>query len=723
MPLLNLVGSMPATSQSSDLPAFGGSHFQIIPDESTDYVWPDLTRDGYSPDGPNALVLITAPGAMGKSAAARAIASRTGMPYVDLAKVRVGSGSLTGELSKSVGPDAYSGFIKDLRSGRAALVLDSIDEAQLTCGRENYLAFLEDLAWLLEGAEPHHQIVMLGRRDATDTTLIALEELGITPSVHQVAPLSHAQACELITLTLDHKTSRVGGPFIAHRQHPQPFGAYRDALFSDLASALEPTIDTSEPAYWDQVSGFLGYPPVVAALAERLATDDNPRAALEELKATPRSGRPQLRGVLLRTVLERVMERESGKVRDRVGEALALRPADPVRNALYTHDEQANRLLLLDGTRGLQVEHPAVLDEEDKGTYERLISSFVLDHPFVDKGRFANVVFSDYIRAWAISSTLGQVYTQSRAAFFSTLPKAGPFFTHFLHAMSTDAVTGFAAIPEDVVDDAIHSYMMGAESGACVYYQENELAVLGFHEEREILEDGLPALRFTISELSGVLVLTSPISRLVCVTDYGVLLRGVAGNIDIGPGVSVVAGSLEVDAITFNSIGSKTDSAERWNLISASEAEHSADLVVNVRPPSRLAVSWDNPWHQWSSYTTDFAPDRRLPRRVSSQVLLCMRRVLTSFKSSVRDDPSVSADKMDRVIVGSNEVFVATFEALVGLAIVSREGNLYRVHLDRLAEFEVSWATLRGDDPVEALKGLLKAVADRPELERFKQKQ
>jgi hypothetical protein len=85
------------------------------------YVWPDVVMDSNSLQG--RVVLVTAPGAMGKSAAARAIASRLNAPLVDLSRLRVGSNSLTGLLTQVLGWGQAPVFIQALQRGTATIVL------------------------------------------------------------------------------------------------------------------------------------------------------------------------------------------------------------------------------------------------------------------------------------------------------------------------------------------------------------------------------------------------------------------------------------------------------------------------------------------------------------------------------------------------------------------------------------------------------------------------
>lgn len=713
MPLQTLIDSMPRrNAHDAPLAVSDGDTVQMLSAPPSDYVWPDLSRLPESGPSPSPIVLVTAPGAMGKSAAAKTIAASVGMPYLDLARVRVGSGTVTGELGKALGYKVMGEFVEDLRKGRTALVLDSNDEAQLAVGRDSYLAFLNDLAWLLADAVAANQVLLFGRRDATETTQLALMELGVQAPCFQVEPLSHDQASDLISCTLDSRQGPNGERYTVHRQHSAPFAELRDAVLKDLAGALDPSVDLSRD-FWTPVADFLGYPPVVLALAERLAVD-NPSAHLDSLEKV-KSDQPVLRGALLRRVLEQIMARESDKVRDRLGEALAIRNDDPERVVLYGRDEQAARLLDLTGTVGVHLDRPASLDDADRARYEELIQNFVLDHPFLVGGRFANVVFSDYVRAWAVSSTLTELYASSRAEFLATLPAAGPFFSHFLHALS--ATDRIGRVPEDLVNDAIHSFALGLDAGGAVYVHQ-EKAILSLWDESLPGNKAAEAsLNFTVLELSGVLTLSSPIARVVAVTEHAIILQGVDGNLDIGPEVAIIADTVEINAHQLSAF-------TRWNSMSARSVTHPADLKVTAVPASSLTISWDDPWHQWKPFVADLKTHgRELPQGVGPQIALCLRRVLTSFRSSVRDDPSIYTDKMDHVIVGTNPVFVATFEALQGLDLVARDAGLYRLNLEALGRYGVSWATLNGNDPLTALQSLYTAVIDRPEIDRLRDQQ
>jgi hypothetical protein len=112
MPSANLIGGWSFADQ-------GLSTFKEAP--------LDLSRELNTNADPfkSAIVLVSAPGAVGKSTLARQIAFETGAVYVDLAKAEpVGSNTLAGGLVKS---GLYDGW----QAGIVGILIDGLDEARL----------------------------------------------------------------------------------------------------------------------------------------------------------------------------------------------------------------------------------------------------------------------------------------------------------------------------------------------------------------------------------------------------------------------------------------------------------------------------------------------------------------------------------------------------------------------------------------------------------------
>ena len=86
-------------------------------------------------------VLLSAPGAAGKSSLAKYIAHRFNALYWNLAKVKVGTNSFAGSILNAVGAPKYSEFIADMNTGNVLLVIDAFDEAEIHFWAENVKQF------------------------------------------------------------------------------------------------------------------------------------------------------------------------------------------------------------------------------------------------------------------------------------------------------------------------------------------------------------------------------------------------------------------------------------------------------------------------------------------------------------------------------------------------------------------------------------------------------
>lgn len=91
-------------------------------------------------------VLLSAPGAAGKSSLAKYIAHRFNALYWNLAKVKVGTNSFAGSILNAVGAPKYSEFIADMNMGNVLLVIDAFDEAEIISGRKMLNSFIADIS-------------------------------------------------------------------------------------------------------------------------------------------------------------------------------------------------------------------------------------------------------------------------------------------------------------------------------------------------------------------------------------------------------------------------------------------------------------------------------------------------------------------------------------------------------------------------------------------------
>ena len=289
------------------------------------------------------IILVSAAGAVGKSTLARQIASATGAIYLDLAKADpVGGNTLSGGLLKS-------GMLADWQADAGAVLIDGLDEARLRVTQDGFKAFMEDVAYLASNR-------------ATPTVLF-----GRTGSV-QEAWLLLADKVTVTVLEIGYYTPELASRFaLAHLERRKPDYPFMNAAVRAINLLLE--------GLRRDVGGdgdrFAGYAPVLKAVAERVAEDNNPGALIAKIEHGEQP-------VTLGTIITAILEREQTKL-----EPLAFEDQG-LRRTLYTPDEQLGRLVARVHRRPTPALPP--ISANDTRIYANALETWVPDHAFLDGG-------------------------------------------------------------------------------------------------------------------------------------------------------------------------------------------------------------------------------------------------------------------------------------------------------------------------------------------------
>ncbi|MEF9605758.1 hypothetical protein O4J55_26885, partial [Paracoccus sp. PXZ] len=225
------------------------------------------------------LILVSAPGAVGKSTLARQIASETGATYIDLAEAEpVGGDTLSGGLAKS---RMYS----DWQTGNAVVLIDGLDEARLKVTQEAFEAFLSDVAEASMGRQV--PTVLFGRSGAIEDAWLHLSDK-IPVCVLEIGYYDPESALDFALLHFDIAT---------------PHDAHKDIGKKAINMLLERLReDTSSDG-----DRFSGYAPVLQAVAKRVAGEANRGALVAQIE---KGDQP----VTLQTIIGSILEREQGKL-------------------------------------------------------------------------------------------------------------------------------------------------------------------------------------------------------------------------------------------------------------------------------------------------------------------------------------------------------------------------------------------------------------------------
>ena len=356
--------------------------------------------------GHSSLLLVSAPGAVGKTTLAKQIAFSTGSVYIDLAAAApVGANTLIGGI-------ANSGLYQEWIDGSVAVLIDGLDEARLKVTQEAFDAFLADVA--AQSADRDMPTVLFGRTGAIIHAWIVLTEDAANVPILEIGYYGVGEAIEFSEAVL--RASKSDDRFRI---------VEREAVVLLLQQLREQTENEG--------SRFAGYAPVLQAVAKQVELENDSQALISRINRGEQS-------VTIQSIASALLDREHTKLRGLQLEDIRL------VDRLYSPTEQLERLAayVYNGAPPMLPDMTA----DDERTYTTALDTWVPEHPFLDGGRgFSSAVFGAMIIAKALmtegiaASALQKELTSGAAAN----PFLFGFYTtdadgNFIHAEHIGAI-------------------------------------------------------------------------------------------------------------------------------------------------------------------------------------------------------------------------------------------------------------------------------------------
>lgn len=344
------------------------------------------------------ILLVSAPGAVGKTTLARQVAAETGTILVNLAEAAaVGAGTMTGGLAKT---GLYDRFLE----GEASVIVDGLDEARIRVTQAGFAAFIADLVDLVTSRKQgaHRPLVLFGRTGAIEESWLLFCEHNTEPPVLEIGYFDHNSAIEFAAIQAHH---------IRGKEHEPD------------RRAIELLLDQLQSQTLSDGNNFAGYSPVLIAVARRVADPMDPDYETNTAQLISRLEQGT-EDITLAGIAQSILEREQSKIR-------SLDLSDPtLPDALYTPDEQYARLVGRVYGHGLRVTLPE-MTLADQQKYENALETWVNEHPFLDgAGRQpSSAVFGGLIAAKALRVEAVADHVLSQELNHGTL--ANPFLAEF----------------------------------------------------------------------------------------------------------------------------------------------------------------------------------------------------------------------------------------------------------------------------------------------------
>jgi hypothetical protein len=673
---------------------------------SESYVWPNL-RDWNSE--PTARVcLIEAPGAVGKSAAAAAMAAKLRWPLVDAAKAQVGSYSLSGLIQDALGFN--SPYIGEVVGGTAGVIVDALDEAHLKAGTANFLAFLDNIVKLSGEAGSGPCCLVLFSRP--DTAVIVREyfQQGKTPlTCATIDFFSSDQAKAYVSSYMKARAKEhPDKDYEVAEKYPIPFQVLLEKRMAEIASTLLAQDVASNDYHWPDVAAFLGYAPVLGVLSELVAVA-NPHAAAENRVIN--SADRRARNILLR-IIDDLLTREQGKFTKQVSAKLrAELPASEDWSGfdnIYDPHEQGIRLVAKLLKLEVAVPIPASMPTAIRESYERDASQFLADHPFLTGTGPVNAVFADYILAKAAVDS--GCAASLRPAPSKSVENAGPFFYQFVYEISKDPDDGLeeGQISEDLLTVLLDSHAQSAavsKGNLFSFYQHGDDAVLVL---TDTFAPGALYLTYSVVDISGALHLPDYVSRGDLVTDAGLVLGERKRRFVLGPSAVLVAKEISIHAET---ISVNAGNEQGSSVISCDEIVTQGALTIDAPFTDALTVQSDSTLAVFRPY---LEPPADRQHYATHGQLMDLRAVLKAFRQQAGNSPSVFEDLLDQRVVKNNAVRRHYLTRLIELGLVTQTNSHYYLDTKKLAGHGFSWGDMVGGSPNAAITEFLQLLGDSP---------
>ncbi|MGH7944215.1 MAG: hypothetical protein ACREF9_04305 [Opitutaceae bacterium] len=399
----------------------------VIPKRPEPFVAQTATVESYTAETgalDSDVLIFAAPAAVGKTTFARALSADSGVPLLDLSKIRVATHSLRGILSAEIGPDGP----KDLGQGNLCVIVDALDEGRLLSGEKNFEEFLNTALALLDSSagpqRPGPRLVLFGRPAAVALTSIVLELEAPNLSVTSLM-IDYFDEGAATDLILAHVRLFAG---------PEKVSRFEDPIRQTILAffeAIGTAIGRGTKDLWKEPQGraFAGYAPVLAAVGALIGRQDNYTILQRRLRE---SGIRDAWGVL-QEVSEQVLAREHDKVyqplSDTWGKAVPQKAYDPT-----------DQLELLTGyltARSTRVSPRLAFGSGGaSNAYLEAIKAHLPEHPFLRDGVPVNDVLGSLVVAHALAKgadTQGGQAPQLCAAYGRQ-----PFLWRFFQRMVTD---------------------------------------------------------------------------------------------------------------------------------------------------------------------------------------------------------------------------------------------------------------------------------------------
>lgn len=624
-------------------------------------------------------ILISAPGATGKSVLAKHIAFQRKAIYWNLADINIGDGTFQGTLYKALGVTNISAYAQALQNGETTLVIDAFDEAELISGRKRIETFIKEANDFLENAIVP-SIILLSRTETAQNIAIQFKTNNIPYSHYEIGFFSETQAKDFVIKIVEKR---------------------RD---------ITPAVHESINQYFEKISQsfqdksarehFLGYAPVLEAISAHIAEIENTSKLLNDLQED--NSEVALVGQIMNNLLEREQEKLINSFKNKLGEE-----AKKINNweTIYGSEEQMVRLLnyILFDEIAYNDYSLVNIPTDFIDDYIHAIQSFLPQHPFIQKTNqdisetvldFTGPAFRDYSLA---SIMLNVNFEESAELYYqrensTTRFPSQLFWEHYIKKS------------DNKIQSQHFSYVMEAFRAKTSIGQQTHLDLIQDNDESYA----------TFRIINGKNTISTTTLDVIKEKDF---CFDNINNCSIYIQDDILIGQNDNANITDSTIfcNKLIINAKHLSLCSFSPCDTiiccSGGMEATNNSSINVTCSGDGEFHLDVPNIFNFPKLVKYKESLSTTEKLDiysfvhnLRRIFSNFRTHKKDMPARDAEKIDFVIIGDNEIRQNIFKFLIEKNIIFREEHLYKINLNNMSDYDISWGALVSTDTQQLQK-------------------
>lgn len=632
------------------------------------------TIDGFTNYNDAEVILISAPGATGKTAMSNYLSLRLDTPIYDLGKHdAVGANSISGLLMHNIveSKDVFA-YSNGLKSGLYSMIIDGLDEASIRITQSSFEAFLKDVAFFAKGSQGL-PFLILGRPTVMEEASMVLEEMNVKTTLLQIEPFTIEKAKDFIDSQVPQK---------AVNNYDRQYKNVRDYIINEIGGFFKNESEINHNVY----ERFIGYAPVLKSIVSLFTKKQDYHSLLNDLQSNKKQ-----KFDLLVDIVERILLREQKKIHDEVLPQVINNAHDTdfiklTEEKSGTIAEQCYRIMAY--LVGEKAVYNIFNDPTRDNLYNEKMNEWVKNHPFInkEKGWFENIVFESYVIAKLSEmknykditlkglSGMRDAYSGSYlfTDMFYTITKAkdidyriAPYLISSFNELDTPNKSSYVEIlsdDDDETDDVHCELNMGYGRGE----KEFEFSFTIKKREALILYSPIRSMNIdapiNVKIDSGKLELCAPVS-IRCNSVYIASRDIVLSNSPLDSNVVI-----DCETFTVQTVDGTMSSITNYN-----DNEHPLRIFTN----STLTYPFVN--YLEDASTVGFA-DKETFERFQK-----FRRMMLMFRSHSKGVLARVCSKIDKRI-GKTEMGKAIIDKLLKEKVLYREGIMYFVDNDMFAK-------------------------------------